>query len=86
MDVPRGVHCFKTSSPKIHSLANFWASVPALPSPLSLVLRANTTSTLLNVSLLIANDGSSFLVAVVPSGIGCGWGTWTMGALVVVHV
>ena len=71
MDVPRGVHCFKTSSPNIHSLANFWANVPALPSPLSLVLCANTTSTLLNASFLIADDGSS-LLAVVPSGIGSG--------------
>ena len=60
--------------------------VPALPSPFSLVLCAKTTSTLLNISLLISDDGSSFLLAVVPSGIGSDWGTWTMGALVVAHV
>ena len=62
--LPSGVHLLSTSSPKIASLADFWASVPALASVLSFACFWSTASTVLNLSFCIEDDGKSLPHAV----------------------
>ena len=79
--LPFGVNIqrLNTSPPNKHCLANFSASVLAFPGPFSFVFCANTTSTLSNPSLLIADDGNCLSNG--TTGIGTGVGA-VMGDIV----
>lgn len=64
-----GVHCFKTSAPKIASFASLHANAPALLSCFSFGYFFITSSTEISNSFFIADEGSAF-IDVLVSGRG----------------